>query len=144
MLRLRAVAIFYNCFAVLKMKAAEKIIDALTQLMEGYAELQESLEHDYGVDPEASDEDNEANAELDTALLTEVRAAVESIIENEDYTAEEVGAVISALTDALQEIDPDIFTEETEEEDEDDDDLDDDDDDDDLDDLDEDDDDDDE
>lgn len=99
------------------MKAAEKIIDALTQLLEGYAELQESLEADFGTS--ASEEEEETSAELDAALVTEVRSALESVIENEDYSAEEVASVISAFTDALQEIDPDVFEDEKEEEDDD-------------------------
>jgi hypothetical protein len=101
------------------MKAAEKIIDALTQLLEGYAELQESLEADFGAS--ASEEEEETSAELDAALVTEVRSALESVIENEDYSAEEVASVISAFTDALQEIDPDVFEDEKDEEDDDDD-----------------------
>ncbi|MBX7145664.1 MAG: hypothetical protein K1X79_14530 [Oligoflexia bacterium] len=100
------------------MKAAEKIIEALTQLLEGYSELQESIENDFG----GEKDDEETAEELDAALVTEMRAAVESVIENEDYTAEEIASVISALTDCLQEIDPDVFeTEETEEEEDDDD-----------------------
>lgn len=101
------------------MKAAEKIIEALTQLLEGYSELQQSLENDFGGGKE--DEDEETAEELDAALVTEMRAAVESVIENEDYTAEEVASVISALTDSLQEIDPDVFEAEESEESEDDD-----------------------
>ena len=101
------------------MKAAEKIIEALTQLMEGYAELQESLEDDFGSSLEG---DDKVSAELDAALVTEMRAAIESVIENEDYTAEEVASVISTMTDGLQEIDPDVFATEEDEEAEDDDD----------------------
>lgn len=110
-------------------KGAEKIIEALTQLMEGYVELQESVERDYGgrEEPEAG---AELSSEVDAALVTEIRAAVESVMEDEDYSAEEMASVISVLTDALEEIDPDAFgqeEDEDEDEEEDDDDIDDDD-----------------
>jgi hypothetical protein len=100
-------------------KAAEKIIEALTQLVEGFAELQEQVEQDY--DPEAqteeSDEgdDSEGAGGLEEALVTEVRAAVESVIENEDCAPEDLATVISALTDALGEIAPEVLAEEEEE-----------------------------
>lgn len=108
-------------------KAAEKIIDALTQLVEGFAELQEHLEGEF--DPEREEDTSESeseegetkNSSLEDALVTEVRAAVESVIENEDCAPEDLASVISALTDALEEIAPEVFsqTEEEEEEDED-------------------------
>jgi len=119
-------------------KAAEKIVEALTQLVEGFAELQEHLEGEYGVeaDEDESDDDEEKeSSDLEDALVTEVRAAVESVIENEDCAPEDLASIISALTGALEEIAPEIFAEgeeqqEEEKEDEDDDiDLDDDDDD---------------
>jgi Sec-independent protein translocase protein TatA len=103
-------------------KAAEKIIDALTQLVEGFAELQEKLEEEY--DPERKDDDDDAsegeesNSSLEDALVTEIRAAVESVIENEDCAPEDLASIVSALTDALEEIAPEVFTQESEEEDE--------------------------
>ena len=118
-------------------KAAEKIVEALTQLVEGFAELQEHLEGEYVVeaDEDESDDDEEKeSSDLEDALVTEVRAAVESVIENEDCAPEDLASIISALTGALEEIAPEIFAEgeeqqEEEKEDEDDDiDLDDDDD----------------
>jgi len=91
-------------------KAAEKIIEALTQLMEGYCELQEAVENDYGASGTSEDDEGgELNAEADAALVTEMRAAIESVLEAEDYTPDEFGSIISTLTDALEEIDPDVF-----------------------------------
>lgn len=109
-------------------KGAAKIIEALTQLMEGYVELQQSVERDFG--SREGEDEGELSSEVDTAIVTEVRAAVESVMEDEDYSAEEMASVISMLTDALEEIDPDVFNqdeddeeeEEDEDEDEDDDD----------------------
>lgn len=109
-------------------KAAEKIIEALTQLMEGYCELQESVENDFGAsDANDDSEGGELNAEADAALVTEMRAAIESVLESEDYTPDEFGSIISTLTDALEEIDPDVFEREGDEDDDDEDEYDDDD-----------------
>jgi hypothetical protein len=99
-------------------KAAEKIVEALTQLVEGFAELQEHLESEYGAeseDDEGSEEEEEAG-DLEDALVTEVRAAVESVIENEDCAPEDLASIISALTGALEEVAPEVFAEESEEE----------------------------
>ncbi len=111
---------------IMATKGAAKIIEALTQLMEGYVELQQSVERDFG--SREGEDEGELSSEVDTAIVTEVRAAVESVMEDEDYSAEEMASVISMLTDALEEIDPDVFSqdedEEEEDEDEDDDDTD--------------------
>lgn len=102
-------------------KATEKIIDALTQLVEGFAELQQGLEDDF--DPEGADDDSkeesdeeESSSDLEDALVTEVRSAVEAVIENEDCAPEDLASIVSALTDALAEIDPELFSQEEEEE----------------------------
>ena len=117
---------------VMSSKATEKIIDALTQLVEGFAELQERLEEDYDPDvesdeetPSEGEEKEEGASNLEEALVTEVRAAVEAVIENEDCAPEDLASIVSALSDALEEIDPEVFAhgavaeEEEEEEDED-------------------------
>jgi hypothetical protein len=92
------------------MKGASKIIDALKQLMDGYCELQEAIERDYGGRGEDSDEaGSELSTEVDAALVTEIRAAIETVMEEEDFSAEEMASVISILTDSLEEIDPDVF-----------------------------------
>jgi hypothetical protein len=102
-------------------KAAEKIIEALTQLVEGFGELQEQLENDFSPESEddeteESEEETEESSDLEDALVTEVRAAVESVIENEDCAPEDLASVISALTSALEEVAPEVFAEEEEEE----------------------------
>lgn len=89
-------------------KAVEKIIDAMNQLLEGYSELQELLEEDLGTEKEAAEE-GELSSEVDAALVSELRTALESLVESEDYSTEELASVVSALTDALQEMDPDVF-----------------------------------
>ncbi len=90
----------------MSMKAAEKIIDALTDLLDGYKELQKALESDFGADEDTADR----ALEMDAALITEMRAAIESLMESEDAGAEEIASIISVMTDALEEIDPNVFT----------------------------------
>lgn len=97
-------------------KPAEKIIEALNHLMEGYAELQESIRIDLG------DEKEEDILEIETALATEMRAALETLIDGEDYSAEEIATLLSSLTQALEEIDPDVFESDLDEDEVDDDD----------------------
>ncbi len=116
-------------------KATTKIIDALTQLMDGFAELQERLEQDYDPDLDDDDKDGankntdeESATNLEEALMTEIKAAVEAVIENEDCAPEDLASIVSALTEALEDIDPEVFTHgepaESSDEDEEDDDLD--------------------
>ena len=102
-------------------KATEKIMEALSQLLEGFAELQDVVETEMGVDPDDVDEDesdDDAESESldpDTAMTREVKSAIEGAMESDDYTPEEVANLIAALTEALEEIDPNIFQEEEEE-----------------------------
>ncbi len=101
--------------------AAEKLIEALTMLLEGYRELQESLEEDLGVESEELEDESssEASAEVEGALVTEMRSVIEMVMEGEDFASEEVATLISTMTDALEEIDPDVFEADESEEDED-------------------------
>ena len=93
-------------------KAGEKIIDGLTQLLEGFRELEEMVAEDFGSDEtEAEVDDEDIRAEREAAIVNEMRASIEAVIETEGITSEEVASTISAMTEALQEIDPDIFEE---------------------------------
>lgn len=102
----------------MSMRAAEKIIESLTLLMEGFLELQESIESEYGEDSEdeleteEEEEDEEFRSEGDIALINEVQAALDAVIDTEDLAPEQVATMLSVLTDALEEIDPDVFEEE--------------------------------
>ncbi len=109
-------------------KAAQKIIDGMTQLLEGFSELEQMVEEDFaGAHVAAAEDEVEAKAEIEAAIILEVKTAVEVVIENESFSAEDMASVVSALTEALEEIDPDVFMGDLEiEEDDDDDDLDDD------------------
>ena len=101
-------------------KAAKKIVDALSQLMEGYTELRESVvskPSSKEVDEDdADDEGEESTSASDEALVTEMRNALEAVMDSDDYSAEDFAATISYLTEALEEIDPDVFTDTAEEE----------------------------
>jgi hypothetical protein len=102
-------------------KAADKIIESLTQLIEGYYELQQMVADDLGAGVDLTDEDNqELAAEVQSALTTEVRSAIETVLENDEIAVEDLAMVVSNLTEAIEEIDPDVFASgETEEEDDD-------------------------
>lgn len=114
-------------------KAAQKIIHALTQLLDGYSELIDSIQSDY--EGTKNTDEDEVSAEMDAAAVTEMRTAIESVLEAEDLSPEDFAGALSCVTEALEEIDPSVFEPEEEESvDEDDLDADDDDDDDDLDD----------
>lgn len=117
-------------------KAVEKIADSLAQFLEGYTELKAKLDDEYGVEndeTEIDDEETETTEEFDAALITELKAAIETALESEDYSPDILANAIVSMTEALEEIDPDIFEssdddeDEEEEEDDIDDDLDDDD-----------------
>lgn len=97
-------------------KPTEKIIEALTQLLEGYAELQESVAREYGSSGDEDDDrddtdegEEELSPEVEAALVVEMKAALEAVVEGEDYTPEEVANFITTLTESLEEIDPTVF-----------------------------------
>lgn len=95
-------------------KAAEKIVDGLALLLEGFSEVQEAVGAPKAADDGDDDDDaEEDDAETAQAILQEVKAAVESVIDSEDYAPEELAAVVSVLTEALEEIDPNVFSDET-------------------------------
>ena len=111
--------------------ANDKLVSALSQLAEAYAELQEELEEKFNSgereeDDDFEDEENddeEALAEeVDAAMVSELKLAIDSVIDSDDVATEEFAAIFSALVDALEEIDPNCFSEIEEDTDSDDDD----------------------
>ena len=50
--------------------------------------------------------------------MTEMRACVEAVMDAEDYNAEEIANAITTVTDAVEEIDPDVFSPSEEDEEE--------------------------
>ncbi|MCB0331052.1 MAG: hypothetical protein KDD70_15380 [Bdellovibrionales bacterium] len=96
------------------MRAAEKIIEGLTTLMEGFVELQEKVEAEFESENprgESDTEDPDVRVEIDAAVVTEIRATLEAVMDAEDYSADEFATFISVAQDALEEIDPDVFEE---------------------------------
>jgi hypothetical protein len=106
------------------MKATEQFIDALSQLLQAFTQLQEEVEEEYGSEEDNDDVESEANPDVESGLITEIRSAIESVIETDDYGTDDFAALISTFTESLEEIDPDIFEsdDDDEEEEEDDDD----------------------
>ena len=92
-------------------KATEKIVDGITQLLEGYYDLQQTVAEDLGVDDSERDEEEaaELDAEVQAALSNEMRIALESVLEEDEHSIEEVAALVSNLTEAIEEIDPNVF-----------------------------------
>jgi hypothetical protein len=94
------------------MGAADKIMESLTLFMEGYAELTSGIESDYAAEGEEEFDEaksSEVALEVEAAIITEMRAALEAIMETEDFGTEEIAIAISSLSEALEEIDPDVF-----------------------------------
>jgi hypothetical protein len=63
---------------------------------------------------ETEEDQQEVDAEVQSALTTEIRAALETVLENEDIAVEDVATVVSNLTEAIEEIDPDVFAQDVE------------------------------
>ena len=103
-------------------KITRKITDALSELLEGYTELLESLEDEYPTD-DIGDVDSNDELDIESSLITEVRAALELVMESEDYSPDDIASLITSMTEALEEIDPSIFEQEEGEEEDDDDDY---------------------
>lgn len=95
--------------------ATEKIVEAITQLLEGLSELQEAIEEgqvEALSDDDDEDDDSDAEEDSETALIAEMRSAIEQALEVEDYTPEDIAGLIATMTEALEEIDPNIFNQE--------------------------------
>ena len=120
-------------------KTTEQFADAIALLMESYTKFTKSSlgfgnDEDEDEDEELEDDDDDSEGaiseELKAGLINSARDAIEMVMDSEDHSTRDIANVISALTEAIQDIDPDVYgTQEFEEiEDEDDEDEDDDDD----------------
>ncbi len=116
--------------------ATEKLTTALSQLVEAYTELQEEVSEKlnsedtgYEADDDNNNETDEKStdkimSEIDTAMVSELKLAIDSVIDSDDVSTEEFATIITTVVDALEELDPNCFSvenEELEEEEEDDD-----------------------
>ncbi len=87
-------------------KASEKIIEGISTLLDGFSDLEELISKDFAG---KKDSDSETQSEIEEAIVTEVRAAVETVLEDENYSPGYLASLISAMTEALEEIDPEVF-----------------------------------
>jgi len=98
-------------------KVTRKITEALSDLLQAYSELLEGLQAEFGISEDSETEPSEEAAdELESSLINEVRAALELVMDQDDYAADDIAALITSLTEALEEIDPTIFEAAEEEE----------------------------
>jgi len=86
-----------------------KLDQALKDLVEAYSNLVSELESKHG------EEDEEA---LGTAILEALETSIESAIDEQDSSTTEFAEMISALSEALEQLDPSAFDEQSEEEEE--------------------------
>ncbi len=92
-------------------KPVDKIMEALTLLMEGFQELQSKIAEEHTDEDEELEEES---PEVESEVINETRLALEGVIDSEDYSTEEIASVIAHLMEAIQEIDPDVFDEDEE------------------------------
>lgn len=92
-------------------QAIESIIEGLSTLLEGYVSLRESLELEFGAEENSEEdlEDTSSAEEVESNLITELKAGLDSVMVADDYAPEEMAALLTSLSDALEEIDPDAF-----------------------------------
>lgn len=107
------------------MSPSDKIIESLSNLIQAFYELEEDLKSQHGVDTDDDelDEESEESQEVYSDLAIEVRASIETVMDDDDYSPEEIAKFFAMFSEALQEIAPDVFDdneiEEIEDEDED-------------------------
>lgn len=90
------------------MATISKLDQALRDLIEAYAELEQELEEKCGEDEEA----------FGAAVIEALETSIESAIEDQESSSGFVAAVLSSLSEALEQIDPSAFEGEEGEEDE--------------------------
>lgn len=101
-------------------KAAEKIISGITEALAGFEELKTSIEEDISAGPASGGKKQSAKAiatEIAAAISLEMRSILDTIVEEEEQSVETLAAFSAALTDAIEELDPDVFDSEDEDED---------------------------
>jgi predicted transcriptional regulator len=84
-----------------------KLDQALKDLVESYASLVSELENKHG------EEDEEA---LSAAIIEAIETSIEGAIDEQDSSTSEFAELISALSEALEQLDPSAFNETSEEE----------------------------
>lgn len=83
----------------------KKLDQALRDLIEAYTELEEEISSKTGDDEDA----------FSSAIIETLETSMESAIEEHDFSTAGFAAVLSNLTEALQELDPAAFEDDDEE-----------------------------
>jgi phage-related minor tail protein len=107
-------------------KVTEQLIEALHGLMTAYIAVQDLLETQgsaalstAAVGSTSEDEAAEiegAEEDIESLIVAEVKTAIESVMESEDYLPEDFASLLSAVTEALEEIEPSVFSDDSEDE----------------------------
>ena len=90
-------------FAVMA-KTHSKLDQALNDLIEAYSELEEELGTKHAEDEEA----------LSHAMIEALETSIEGALEEHDYSSSNFASVLSMLTEALEQVDPAAFEDESE------------------------------
>lgn len=88
-------------------KNFDKLTESLSSLIETFLLMEEEIKED--LELEEDNEDQELETEVSDKLMNSVRMAIESVMDTDDYTSEEIAGLIANLMEGLQEIDPDAF-----------------------------------
>ena len=108
-------------------KSIEKVTETLAKLLQAYEELRNSAESqvqvaakhaDSDAETDLDDEAIEAEIEIEETVSSDIKAAVDGLLDNGDHSVEDLAILISHLTEALEQIDPDVFGMEDEADDE--------------------------
>ncbi len=91
----------------------KKLDEAIQNLIEAYTELEEEISEKVGDDEDA----------FSHSIIEALETSIESAIEETDFSTAGFAAILSNLTESLEELDPAAFEEEGEEGEEDDDDY---------------------
>ena len=81
-------------------------------LFEAYNETKEAAEtalEPTGEYQGEDDDDEDESHDVDTVLANSMKSAFEAVIDSDDYTPNDIADLISTMTDALEEIAPDVF-----------------------------------
>lgn len=82
----------------------KKLDEAIQDLIEAYTELEEEISTKCGDDEDA----------FSSAIIETLETSIESAIEEHDFSTSGFAAILSNLTEALQELDPVAFEDEDE------------------------------
>lgn len=94
----------FNGVKIAMVSSFKKLDEALQDLIEAYTELEEEISSKTGDDEDA----------FSSAIIETLETSIESAIEEHDFSTAGFAAVLSNLTEALQELDPAAFEDDEE------------------------------